>query len=360
MARLKDICTKASSNIAQKDLESYDGAYPIYGASGLIKHVNFYQQERPYIAVVKDGAGIGRVMQLPARSSVIGTMQYIIPNEGINVHYLAHAMEHMNLAKYYTGATIPHIYFKDYCKENLPAHNVDEQCHIAFVLDKIADLISLRKQQLAKLDELVKARFVEMFGEIENTRSLEAVASVTGGLTKNSKRNELPLKLPYLRVANVFYDKIDTTEILEIGLTQEEKNKTLLKYGDLLFVEGNGSPDQIGRVAIWRDEVVPCVHQNHLIKVRFDESQILPIYAMHYFMSPKGREQIKSKAVSTSGLYTLSVSKIENLFLPIAPIELQRQFSDLSEQTNNQKLTIQQGLDKLEVLKKSLMQEYFG
>lgn len=109
MIQLGDICTKSSSSIAQKDLENCDGIYPIYGASGLIKYVDFYQQENPYVAVVKDGAGVGRVMQLPAKSSIIGTMQYIIPNEGISVHYLAYAMEHMNLAKYYTGATIPHI-----------------------------------------------------------------------------------------------------------------------------------------------------------------------------------------------------------------------------------------------------------
>lgn len=93
--RLGDICKKASSNIAQKDLESKSGIYSIYGASGFIKNVDFYNQESPYVAVVKDGAGIGRVMQLPAKSSVIGTMQYIIPNAGINVNYLAYAMEHM-------------------------------------------------------------------------------------------------------------------------------------------------------------------------------------------------------------------------------------------------------------------------
>ena len=94
MIQLKDLCQKASSNIAQKDLEGHEGQYPIYGASGLIGYVDFYKQENPYVAVVKDGAGIGRVMCLPEKSSVIGTMQYILPNEGVNVHYLAFAMEH--------------------------------------------------------------------------------------------------------------------------------------------------------------------------------------------------------------------------------------------------------------------------
>src|SRR5699024_6575796 len=139
MVRLGDVCKKASSNIAQKDLEGHSGKYPIYGASGLIKHVDFYQQEQPYIAVVKDGAGIGRVMKLPAKSSVIGTMQYIIPNDIVDISYLAYAMEYMNLSKYFSGATIPHIYFKDYQKETLPLPALDEQRHIAATLDKVTD-----------------------------------------------------------------------------------------------------------------------------------------------------------------------------------------------------------------------------
>lgn len=166
MIQLKDLCQKASSNIAQKDLEGHEGQYPIYGASGLIGYVDFYKQENPYVAVVKDGAGIGRVMCLPEKSSVIGTMQYILPNEGVNVHYLAFAMEHMNLAKYFSGATIPHIYFKDYGKEKLLERTEKEQKSIAEILSKMDSLISLRKQQIAKLDELVKARFVEMFGDV--------------------------------------------------------------------------------------------------------------------------------------------------------------------------------------------------
>lgn len=126
MAKLGDVCKKATSNLAQKDLDGRSGEYPVYGASGFITNVDFYQQENPYIAVVKDGAGVGRVMKLPAKSSVIGTMQYIIPNGDIDISYLAYAMEHMNLSKYYTGATIPHIYFKDYQKEELPLPNLAE------------------------------------------------------------------------------------------------------------------------------------------------------------------------------------------------------------------------------------------
>ena len=357
---LGDVCKKASSNVAQKDILSIDGEYPIYGASGLIKTVDFYHQEQPYIAIVKDGAGVGRSMLLPEHSSVIGTMQYIIPNELVDIKYLYYAIVHMNLAKYYMGAAIPHIYFRDYQKEPLKLPLLSEQKRIAAIFEKIDSIIEFRNTQLAQLEQVVKSRFIELFNGYDETTKLSEVAVVTGGLTKNSKRDQLPMRMPYLRVANVAFASIDVTEILDIGLTQDEYEKTLLEYEDMLFVEGNGSPDQIGRVAIWRNEITPCVHQNHLIKARFNQSKVKPVFAMHYFMSQSGREQIKSKAVSTSGLFTLSVSKVADLLMPVPPMDIQEHFVAFVEQTDKSKLAVQQGLQELEILKKSLMQQYFG
>lgn len=79
--KLGEICKKASSNISQNQLLDNNGDFPIYGASGLIKNVDFFHQENEYIGIVKDGAGIGRITLLPAKSSVIGTLQYILPQE---------------------------------------------------------------------------------------------------------------------------------------------------------------------------------------------------------------------------------------------------------------------------------------
>ena len=87
MVRLGDVSTGKVTNIAQKDLADNEGEYPIYGASGLIKHVDFYREEQPYIGVVKDGAGVGRTTLMPAQSSLIGTMQYILPNDNVDVGF---------------------------------------------------------------------------------------------------------------------------------------------------------------------------------------------------------------------------------------------------------------------------------
>lgn len=365
MIQLGEICTKSSSSIAQKDLENCDGVYPIYGASGLIKYVDFYQQENPYIAVVKDGAGVGRVMQLPAKSSVIGTMQYIIPNEGINVHYLAYAMEHMNLAKYYTGATIPHIYFKDYCKESLQAHNLDEQCHIALMLDKIVSLISLRKQQLAKLDELVKARFVEMFGDMLLNpltwieKPLESMADIVSGITKGRKTQSTELvEVPYMAVSNVKDGYIDWTTVKTIMATQSEIDQYRILPNDVLMTEG-GDPDKLGRGAIIQMPMENCIHQNHIFRVRLDRSIVLPEFFAEYLQHQKAKRYFLGCAKQTTGIASINMKQLRALPVLVPPISNQEMFADFVEQVGRQKLTIQKSLDRLEVLKKSLMQEYF-
>lgn len=239
---------------------------------------------------------------------------------------------------------------------------LEEQQAIIDTLDKIKNVIGLYTMQLQKLDELVKARFVEMFGDYIKGRGkqLSELATITGGLTKNSKRNTFKLKMPYLRVANVFFNRLDLNEILEIGVREEEVEKTLLQTGDLLFVEGNGSIEQIGRVAIWDGSISPILHQNHLIKARFNDRTIIPEFALFYFMSEEGRQQIISKSVSTSGLNTLSVNKIGSLILPVPPIPLQEQFSTFVKQTGKSKVFIQKALDEAQVLFDSLMQKYFS
>lgn len=239
-----------------------------------------------------------------------------------------------------TGSTFKAI-GRNILEETLvPDISLEKQIKYSIILEKTYRVILSRKQQLQKLDDLIKARFVEMFGDYlkDDRRPLSEVAIITGGLTKNSNRNTFETKMPYLRVANVFYNRLDLREILEIGVKEEEIEKTLLQAGDLLFVEGNGSIEQIGRVAIWDGSIDPILHQNHLIKARFNNEIIAPEYALFYFMLQDGRQQIISKSVSTSGLNTLSVNKVSSLLLPIPPIALQKQFGEFVKQTDKSKV----------------------
>ncbi|UPT87274.1 hypothetical protein HAP41_0000045315 [Bradyrhizobium barranii subsp. apii] len=131
-------------------------------------------------------------------------------------------------------------------------------------------------------------------------------------------------QVPYLRVANVYANALRLDDIAQIGCSDQELKKTLLQQGDLLIVEGNGSLDQIGRVALWNDEIKGCSHQNHIIRGR-PGSDLLPSYGLFWLLSPEGRRAIEAVASSSSGLHTLSISKVGGLPIPICNLAEQRE-----------------------------------
>ncbi len=359
MLKLGDVCSKASSNIKQGDLEHLNGEYPIYGASGFIKNVDFYIQDKPYIAVVKDGAGIGRVMRLPAQSSVIGTMQYIIPNEGIDISYLAYAMESMNLSKYFSGATIPHIYFRDYCKEPIPDYSLDEQCNIAATLDKVTTLIDKHKRQLELLDGLVKSRFVELFGGISDSKkypykAVKELTDVISGGTPSRDVNEYweGGTIPWVKTTelqNNIITEIDE-HITEAGL--DNSSAKIVPAGTVLIAmygqgKTRGMTGYLG-VEACTNQACACILPSDSINQKFLWQFFVLSYDNLRDMAKGGNQP------------NLNGNIIKNYPVLYPPLELQNQFAAFVEQTDKSKLAVQQSLEQLETLKKSLMQQYFG
>ena len=343
------------------------GPYPYYGANGIQDYVADYIFDDELVLLAEDGGNFGSktrpiAYRVSGKCWVNNHAHVLKPMASMDVDYLCYSLMFYDAGELVNGATRQKLTQTAMRKMLIPQRSLQEQKRIVCELSKVQSIISARQQQLQKLDELVKARFVEMFGDYIKGRGkqLSELATITGGLTKSSKRDTFKLKMPYLRVANVFFNRLDLNEILEIGVREEEVEKTLLQTGDLLFVEGNGSIEQIGRVAIWDGSISPILHQNHLIKARFNDRTIIPEFALFYFMSEEGRQQIISKSVSTSGLNTLSVNKIGSLILPVPPIPLQEQFSTFVKQTGKSKVVIQKALDEAQVLFDSLMQQYFG
>jgi type I restriction enzyme S subunit len=193
-------------------------------------------------------------------------------------------------------------------------------------------------------------------------RTLEDVADVTGGLTKNPKRDRLPTRIPYLRVANVYANELRLDEIKDIGVTPEEAKKVCLEKGDLLIVEGNGSLDQIGRVALWDGSIKNCGHQNHLIRAR-SRAMANPAFVLMFLLSPRGRVHIEKQAASTSGLHTLSVSKVQRLPVPLCPLpeqqEIVRMLDEQFEVIERNEREIDGALRKSEALRQAILKKAF-
>jgi type I restriction enzyme, S subunit len=191
---------------------------------------------------------------------------------------------------------------------------------------------------------------------------IEEAFTVSGGITVNSRRSKIKTVVPYLRVANVFFNSLDLTEIKVIGASMEEVIRYRLENGDLLIVEGNGSPGQIGRVAVWDASISNCIHQNHLIRAR-PKLKSLSRFTLYWLMSPMGRSFIEDVSSSTSGLHTLSISKVGGLPLPLISIEEQIEIvseieSRLSEADSLDK-TLDAALAQAEALRQSILNQAF-
>lgn len=192
---------------------------------------------------------------------------------------------------------------------------------------------------------------------------LEQLGVTYGGLTKNPKRAKFTTKLPYLRVANVYANELRLDEIEHIGVQDSELEKLLLHKGDLLVVEGNGSKGQIGRLAIWDGSIDPCVHQNHLIKVRLVVA-LMNKWILFWLLSPMGRHFIEEVSSSTSGLYTLSVNKVGDLPIIVPPLveqeqiiaEIERRLSVIAELDT----AVQANLTRSDRLRQSILSRAFG
>ena len=165
IAKLGDVCDKASSSVSQNQLVNDEGDYPIFGASGFIKNVSFYHQENPYLSIVKDGSGVGRVTKMNAKTSVIGTLQYILPKDNVDLDYLYYSLISIDFKKYVAGAAIPHIYFKDYKDEPFLWMPLSEQKRIVQILNEAFEKIDTLKANAERNLQNAKELFESVLKE---------------------------------------------------------------------------------------------------------------------------------------------------------------------------------------------------
>lgn len=160
---IRDVCYHQSSSLTQNSLGKKHGSYPVFGASGFIQNINSYDQAEPYIGVIKDGSGVGRVGLYPAFSSLLGTMQYLRVNEVMDIVFLYALLQTKDLSMFITGSTIPHIYFKDYAELEIFVPSREEQQQIASFFSNIDKQTALQEQQLEKLKQIKVACLDNMF-----------------------------------------------------------------------------------------------------------------------------------------------------------------------------------------------------
>lgn len=243
---------------------------------------------------------------------------------------------------------------------------LNKQVAICAQLDQILKVINLRRKELSNLDDLIKARFVEMFGDMYlNSKDwpeakLESLADIVSGITKGRKtKNKNLIEVPYMAVSNVKDGYIDWTTVKTIEATQQEIEQYRLLPDDVLMTEG-GDPDKVGRGAIIKEPLENCIHQNHIFRVRLDESVILPEFFAEYLQQQRSKRYFLGCAKQTTGIASINMTQLRALPILMPPLSEQEVFFSFKTQIDKSKATVQKALDETQLLFDSLMQQYFG
>ncbi|MBO1066427.1 restriction endonuclease subunit S [Dolichospermum flos-aquae UHCC 0037] len=251
----------------------------------------------------------------------------------------------------------------------IPLPSLDEQKRIAAILNEQMETVEKARQnaiaQLEAAKELTSAYLRDVFNSPEaqkwERKKLRDLAWVSGGIQKTKNRTPQNFHRPYLTVRNVQRGWLDISDIERFEITSNELSRYQLKWGDILIVEGNGSVDHIGRNAIFRGEIEDCIHQNHIIRVRLDIEKVDPEFISLYLNSDIGKTQMIEKAQTTTGLHTLSVSKVEDLEAAIPKLDKQKYIvTTLTEKlTETERLckTLEQQLETINKLPAAFLRQ---
>ena len=361
--RLGDVCAKGKSSLRQKDLRN-DGPYVVFGASGIAGTSASYQNESPYVAVVKDGAGVGRARICQEQSSVLGTMQALIPNERITCKYLLHLVQSMKLGEGFSGSTIPHIYFKDYSEREVIVPALDDQEKITSTLDKIENLINGKKTTITHLQTLVKSRFVEMFGDVFGRpegigeAELQDIAEV--GSSKRVFKDEL------LEDGVPFYRGTEISALSRDGRVTPSLFISKEHYKRLIAASGKPEVGDLLLPSICPDGQIWCVNTSEpfyfkdgrVLWVRPDRKIVNSVF-LRYALGIQFVDNFEQVASGTT-FAEMKIFLLKAMKVPIAPMELQEQFAAFVRQVDKLEFVAQQQIEKLQTLYDSLAQEYFG
>ena len=340
--KIKDICDKASSNIAQNKITELNGDYPVFGASGFVQNVDFYHRDTEYIGIVKDGSGVGRVNTYPAYSSLLGTLQYIIPKEGYALNYVAYALKSLNLAEYASGAAIPHIYFKDYGEETISVPPRVEQEKIVAELDCLSGIIEKKKQQLKELDALAESIFYTMFGD---------------PITNEKGWVVIPLKQAALLKAGKAIKANELSEDSDLGLYPCYGGNGIRGY--INKKSHNGQFPIIGRQGALCGNVVFAQGEfyatEHAVVCNNIIESFNPLW-LYYALKYNNLNRY-AQGVAQPGI---SVNIINEMPLIYPPLILQQEFADKIEAIEKQKVLIKESITETEELFNSRMDYYFN
>lgn len=368
MARLGDYVNIKTGKL-DANAASDNGQYPFFTCAITPLKIDTYSYDCECVLVAGNGD-----LNVKYYSGKFDAYQrtYIIESKNKNnlsLRYLYYFLEQYveTLRKESIGGVIKYIKLGNLTEAVIPIPPLEEQHRIAALLDKVSDLIAKRRAQLDKLDLLVKARFVEMLGDpvsnpmgwdiVELSHCLEGIDNGKSLVCDTKPRQgNWPAILKLSAATYGYYQPEENKAMLN---ENEFVNSAEVQAGDLLFTRKN-TPELVGMCTYVYETPDKLMMPDLIFRLNTNET-CNKIFLWKLINHDLFRENIKAiSSGSAKSMSNISKEKLYELKIILPPIELQQQFADFVRQIDQSKLTIQQGLDKLDMLKKALMQQYFG
>ena len=351
--KLKDLLHNKSSSISINQLDDNVGNYPLYGASGFLKCIDFYEMDSDYISIVKDGSGVGNISFHEKNTSVVNTSQYILPKENLNIHFIFYLLQTINLNKYKTGSTIPHIYFKDYSIEKVKIPKYDEQKKIGILLKNLDAKIEILDNKLQMCQNFKKYLMQQIFTQKlrfddncqYKTKQVKdfLIESKIEGIDDINKRLTVKLNLKGITVRE--------SKTIEIeGATKQFIRKT----GQFIYGKQNLHKGAFG--------IIPKELDGYLTSSdipSFDfKGGIEPKWFYYYFARKSFYEKLENLSTGT-GSKRISPKEFLNIKIIVPEFKEQHKIVCLLEKFDEKINGISNQIVQMNMFKKSLLQQMF-
>lgn len=368
MAKLGEVCEVLDSKrVPITAANRVSGQYPYYGANGVQDYVADYIFDDELVLLAEDGGNFGSkekpiAYRVSGKCWVNNHAHVLKPKAVIDVDYLCYSLMFYDVSGLVNGATRQKLTQSDMRKMEIPLRTMVEQKNIVCRLNKLTELISLRKQQLAKLDELVKARFVEMFGDpVTNPKGYEKyklenlARKISDGV--HSKPDYTETGRPFLSVVNINKGVINFKNCKYVSEDAYQKmiKSTHPERGDVLYTKVGAT---YGIPAYVDTDIAFCLYVSVCL-IKPKREVINPRFLSLSMEMPYVKHQA-DRRIKGIGVPDLHLNQISEFEILCPPLKEQDIFIYFVERSDGEKRVVQQSLDKLELMKKALMQEYFG
>jgi len=339
-----------------------EGEYPYYGANGIQDYVADYIFDDELVLLAEDGGNFGSkerpiAYRVSGKCWVNNHAHVLKPKEGLDVDYLCYSLMFYKVDGMVNGATRQKLTQAAMRKMQIPSRSIDEQKYIVDELNRIIRIKEQRQQELRLLDDLIKARFVEMFGDPTTNpkgypiKVLSEIAEYWNGLTYKPE-DVSDEGIIVLRSSNIQNATLDFADIVRVSCKIGDKK--YVQDNDILMCSRNGSARLVGKVALIKEVEEPMSFGAFMMIIR----SAYYSYLMTYFQMPAFRMQIATGATTT--INQITGRMLDAVKLPVPDADTINQFADFVKQVDKSKVAVQKALDETQMLFDSLMQKYFA